>query len=50
MMIARWRRAILMIVFTLALVAKSTQLSTISEVMLSGHVGLRISLGPCSSA
>jgi formate hydrogenlyase subunit 4 len=37
--------AILMIVFTLALVAKSTQLSTISDVMLSAHVGLRISLG-----
>ena len=37
--------AILMIVFTVALVAKSTQLSTISEVMLSAHVGLRISLG-----
>ncbi|HEX9461755.1 MAG TPA: NADH-quinone oxidoreductase subunit H [Alphaproteobacteria bacterium] len=37
--------AMLMIVFTLALVAKSTQLSTISNVMLSGHVGLRISLG-----
>lgn len=37
--------AMLMIIFTLALVAKSTQLSTISNVMLSGHVGLRISLG-----
>ena len=37
--------AMLMIVFTLALVAKSTQLSTISNVMLSAHVGLRISLG-----
>src|SRR5207244_4541637 len=36
---------IVLIVFTLALVAKSTQLSTISEVMLSAHVGLRISLG-----
>jgi formate hydrogenlyase subunit 4 len=29
----------------LALIAKSTQLSTISNVMLSAHVGLRISLG-----
>ena len=37
--------AMLMIVFTLALVAKSTQLSTISNVLLSAHVGLRISLG-----
>ena len=37
--------AILMIVFTLALVAKSTQLSTISDFILSAHVGVRISLG-----
>jgi len=37
--------AMLMIVFTLALVAKSTQLSTISTVMLSTQVGLRVSLG-----
>ena len=37
--------AILMIVFTLALVAKSTQLSTISDFILSTHVGVRISLG-----
>ena len=37
--------AMLMIVFTVALIAKSTQLSTISNVMLSVHVGLRISLG-----
>jgi formate hydrogenlyase subunit 4 len=36
--------AMLMIVFTLALIAKSTQLSTISGVMLTTHVGLRISL------
>lgn len=36
--------AMIMIVFTLALVAGSTQLSTIAEVMLSG-VGLRVSLG-----
>jgi len=37
--------AMLMIVFTLALVAKSTQLSTISHVFLTTHIGLRISLG-----
>jgi formate hydrogenlyase subunit 4 len=37
--------AMLMIVFTVALIAKSTQLSTISNAMLSAHVGLRISLG-----
>jgi len=37
--------AMLMIVFTLALIAKSTQLSTISQVMLTANVGLRISLG-----
>jgi formate hydrogenlyase subunit 4 len=37
--------AMLMIVFTLALMTKSTQLSTISGIMLSGEVGLRISLG-----
>ena len=37
--------AILMIVFTVALVAKSTQLSTISDFLLSSHVGVRISLG-----
>ncbi len=37
--------AMLMIVFTLALVAGSTQLSTMATFMLSGHVGLRVSLG-----
>jgi formate hydrogenlyase subunit 4 len=37
--------AMIMIVFTVALVAGSTQLSTIAEVMLSQHVGLRVSLG-----
>ena len=37
--------AILMIIFTVALVAKSTQLSTISDFLLSSHVGVRISLG-----
>jgi formate hydrogenlyase subunit 4 len=37
--------AMLMIVFTLALLARSTQLSTIAGVMLSAHVGLRVSLG-----
>jgi formate hydrogenlyase subunit 4 len=36
--------AMIMIVFTLALVAGSTQLSTVSEV-LAGGVGLRVSLG-----
>jgi formate hydrogenlyase subunit 4 len=37
--------AMIMIVFTLALVARSTQLSTIAGVMLSAHVGLRVSFG-----
>jgi formate hydrogenlyase subunit 4 len=37
--------AMLMIVFTLALVAGSTQLSTIAAHMLSAQVGLRVSLG-----
>lgn len=37
--------AMLMVVFTLALVAGSTQLSTIAGVMVSGGVGLRVSLG-----
>jgi len=37
--------AMLMIVFTLALVAGSTQLSTIAAYMLSSSVGLRVSLG-----
>jgi formate hydrogenlyase subunit 4 len=37
--------AMLMIVFTLALVAGSTQLSTMAAYMLSGDVGLRVSLG-----
>jgi formate hydrogenlyase subunit 4 len=36
--------AMLMIVFSVALVARSTQLSTIAETMLNGHVGLRVSL------
>ncbi len=36
--------AMLMIVFTLALIARSTQLSTISTVMMSAEVGLRVSL------
>jgi formate hydrogenlyase subunit 4 len=35
----------LMIVFTLALVAGSTQLSTMAAVMASGEEGLRVSLG-----
>jgi len=37
--------AMLMIVFTLALIAGSTQLSTMAEVMQSPEVGLRVSLG-----
>jgi formate hydrogenlyase subunit 4 len=36
--------AMLMIVFTVALIAGSTQLSTIAEAMLNGQVGLRVSL------
>jgi formate hydrogenlyase subunit 4 len=35
----------LMITFTLALIAGSTQLSTMAEYMLSPEVGLRVSLG-----
>jgi formate hydrogenlyase subunit 4 len=37
--------AMLMIVFTLALVAGSTQLSTMASFLASGEVGLRVSLG-----
>ena len=37
--------AMIMIVFTLALVAGSTQLSTMAEFLLSPAVGLRVSLG-----
>ena len=37
--------ATLLIVFTLALIAGSTQLSTIAAHMVSPHVGLRVSLG-----
>jgi formate hydrogenlyase subunit 4 len=37
--------AMIMIVFTLALVAGSTQLSTVAGYMLSPDVGLRVSLG-----
>jgi formate hydrogenlyase subunit 4 len=37
--------AMLMIVFTLALVAGSSQLSTIADYMLGANVGLRVSLG-----
>ncbi|MEQ1756610.1 MAG: NADH-quinone oxidoreductase subunit H [Micropepsaceae bacterium] len=36
--------ALMMIVFTLALLAGSTQLSAVSEFMASSHVGLRVSL------
>jgi formate hydrogenlyase subunit 4 len=37
--------AMLLVVFTVALVAGSTQLSTIAAVMVSPEVGLRVSLG-----
>jgi formate hydrogenlyase subunit 4 len=37
--------AMIMIVFTLALVAGSTQLSTIAEIMRTPELGLRVSLG-----
>jgi formate hydrogenlyase subunit 4 len=37
--------AMVMIVFTLALIAGSTQLSTMASYMLSAEVGLRVSLG-----
>jgi formate hydrogenlyase subunit 4 len=37
--------AMLMAVFTLALIAGSTQLSTMAEFMMSAGVGLRVSLG-----
>ena len=37
--------AMIMIVFTLALIAGSTQLSTIAEYMMSPQVGLRVTLG-----
>jgi formate hydrogenlyase subunit 4 len=37
--------AMLMIVFTVALVAGSTQLSTMAEFLVSSEVGLRVSLG-----
>src|SRR5690606_25592373 len=37
--------AMIMIVFTLALTAGSTQLSTVAGFMLSPEVGLRVSLG-----
>ena len=37
--------AMLMLVFSVALIVGSTQLSTIAEAMLNGQVGLRVSLG-----
>jgi formate hydrogenlyase subunit 4 len=37
--------AMLMVVFTLALMAGSTQLSAVAAFMVSGEVGLRVSLG-----
>jgi formate hydrogenlyase subunit 4 len=42
--------AMLMIVFTLSLLAGTTQLSAIAHVMLTGEVGLRVSLGLASIA
>jgi formate hydrogenlyase subunit 4 len=36
--------AMLMLVFAVALIVGTTQLSTIAETMLNGHVGLRVSL------
>src|SRR6202021_1618079 len=36
--------AMLMLVFSIALIVGATQLSTIAETMLTGHVGLRVSL------
>ena len=37
--------AMIMIIFALALLARSTQLSTIAEFMLTSNVGLRVTLG-----
>jgi formate hydrogenlyase subunit 4 len=37
--------AMLLIVFSVALIAGTTQLSSIAENFISGHVGLRVSLG-----
>jgi len=37
--------AMLLVVFTVALVAGTTQLSTIAETFIAGNVGLRVSLG-----
>jgi formate hydrogenlyase subunit 4 len=37
--------AMVMIVFTLALIAGSTQLSTMASFLISGEAGLRVSLG-----
>jgi formate hydrogenlyase subunit 4 len=37
--------AMLLVVFTVALIAGTTQLSTIAENFVAGHVGLRVSLG-----
>src|ERR1700722_3667773 len=36
--------AMLMLVFSVALIAGSTQLSTVAEYMLTGHAGIRVSL------
>jgi formate hydrogenlyase subunit 4 len=37
--------AMLLVVFTVALIAGTTQLSTIAETFINAHVGLRVSLG-----
>jgi formate hydrogenlyase subunit 4 len=37
--------AMLLVVFTVALIAGTTQLSTIAETFIAGEVGLRVSLG-----
>jgi formate hydrogenlyase subunit 4 len=42
--------AMLLIIFTLALVARSTQLSTVAAVMAAPGVGLRVSLGMALAA
>src|SRR5213075_3095264 len=37
--------AMMMIVFTVSLLAGTTQLSSVADFMLNSHVGLRVSLG-----
>jgi len=41
--------AMIMIIFTLALIAGSTQLSTMAGFLVSSEVGLRVSLGACAA-